>query len=200
MCIAFASICRVPYSLITEFYNNHLDAAKMKSAINNFSVSPKATFSGLCLLMLLGAALALSGCKSYGPVGAPDFDPTYSLTLEKNEQLLFSSWTEFVDGTYMEGEEEPRTSYIGVILLTDKRMMFAQWNENQHRYEPLIWTGYPYIAQVKMHNNILLQYIAIVATDGSKFTYMLDKQSVDTAYEILMEKIRQHPQIPLPEI
>ena len=70
--------------------------------------------------------------------------------------------------------------------------MFALWNEKQQRYEPSIWTDYPHIAQVKMHNNILLQYIAIVATDGSKFTYMLGKKSVDSAYAVLIEQIQKN--------
>ena len=47
----------------------------------------------------------------------------------------------------------------------------------------------PTLPQLKMHNNILLQYIAIVATDGSKFSFMLGKQSVDPAYDILMGHI-----------
>ncbi len=92
----------------------------------------------------------------------------------------------------MEGEEVSYPSYPGELLLTNEPMMFAQWNEKQQRYEPFLWTDYPYIAQVKMHNNILLQYIAIAATDGSKFTYMLGKQSVDPAYAILMEHIQNH--------
>jgi hypothetical protein len=98
----------------------------------------------------------------------------------------------------MEGEEEPHLSFDGVLLLTNERMLFVQWNEQQQRYEPSVWTGYPYIAQVKMHNNILLQYIAIIATDGSKFTYMLGKKSVDSAYAILMENIQKNHKVPMP--
>ena len=163
----------------------------MKSAIYHSWTSRNAPLPWLGTLILLCVAAMLSGCKSYGPIGAPNFDPTYSLTLEKNEQLLFSSWTELVDGTYMEGEEKSYPSYEGVLLLTNERMLFARWNEKQQRYEPSIWTGYPYIAQVKMHNNILMQYIAIVATDGSKFTYMLGEKSVDPAYAILMDHIQE---------
>lgn len=170
----------------------------MNSAINYSSASRNAALPWLGLMLLLCVAILLTGCKSYGPVGTPNFDPTYSLTLEKNEQLLFSGWTELVNGTYMEGEEESHPSYLGVILLTNERMLFVQWNEKQQRYEPLIWTGYPYIAEVKMHNNILLQYIAMVATDGSKFTYMLDKKSVDSAYAILIEQIQKSHKVPMP--
>jgi hypothetical protein len=170
----------------------------MKSAINYSAASRNVALPWLGLLMLLCAPVLLSGCKNYGPIGTPNFDPTYSRTLEENEQLLFSAQTELVDGTYMEGEEKSYPSYDGVLLLTNKRMLFALWNENQQRYEPSIWTGYPYIAQVKMHNNILLQYIAIVATDGSKFTYMLAKKSVDSAYAILMEQIQKNHKVPMP--
>jgi hypothetical protein len=159
----------------------------MKSTNNYPAASRNAAMSGLSLILLLCAAMLLSGCKSYGPIGAPDFDPTYSRTLEKNEQLLFSSWTELVDGTFMEGELEAYPSYEGVLLLTDKRMLFAVWNKKQQRYEPALWTGYPNIVQLKMHNNNLLQYIAVVADDGSKFSFMLGKQSVDPAYAIVME-------------
>lgn len=148
--------------------------------------------------MLLCAAMPLSGCNSYGPIGTSNFDPTYSQTLEKNEQLLFSAQTELVDGTFMEGEQEARTSYLGVLLLTNERMLFARWNEKQQRYEPSIWTGYSYIAQVKMHNNILLQYIAIAVADGSKYTYLLGKQSVDPANTILMENIEKNRKVPTP--
>jgi hypothetical protein len=141
------------------------------------------------VVMLVFAAMLLSGCKSYGPIGTANFDPGYSRTLEKNEQLLFSSWTELVDGTFMEGEMEAYPSYEGVLLLTDQRVLFAVWNNKQQRYEPALWQNYPGIAQLKMHNNILLQYIAIGATDGSKFSFMLGKESVDSAYAILMKHI-----------
>lgn len=143
----------------------------------------------LSLILLLCAAMLLPGCTSYGPIGTPNFDPTYGRTLEKNEQLLFSSWTELIDGTFMNGEMEAYPSYEGVLLLTDRRVLFAVWNQKQQRYEPALWTGYDGIAQLKMHNNILLQYIAIVAADGSKFSFMLGKQSVDSAYGVLMGHI-----------
>ncbi len=168
----------------------------MRSAINYFASSRKAALSWLGLLLC--ATALLSGCKSYGPIGAADFDSGYSRTLEKNEQLLFSVRTELVTGTFMEGEEESHPSYDGVLLLTSERMMFALWNEKQQRYEPSIWTDYPHIAQVKMHNNILMQYIAIIATDGSKLTYMLGKKSVDSAYAILIEQIRQNHNVQKP--
>lgn len=140
-------------------------------------------------MLLVCAALLLPGCKSYGPMGASNFDPTYSRTLEKNEQLLFSSWTELIDGTFMEGELAAYPSYEGALLLTDKRVLFAVWNKRQQRYEPALWTGYRDITQIKMHNNNLLQYVAIVAADGSKFSFMLGKQSVESAYSIMMEHI-----------
>lgn len=170
----------------------------MKSAIDHSSSSRYVILPRLGLLILLCAAVLLSGCKSYGPIGTPDFDPAYSRTLEKNEQLLFSAQTEFVDGTFMEGEEKSYRSYMGVLLLTNERMMFARWNEQQQRYEPAFWTDYPLISQVKMHNNLLLQYIAIITSDGRKFTYRLDKKSTDPAYAILMEQIRYHHQITMP--
>lgn len=169
----------------------------MKSAINYSAALRNAASPWLGLVMLLSAALPLSGCISYGPIGATDFDPTFSRTLENNEQLLYSAKTELVNGTYMEGEEEIYPSYKGMLLLTTERMLFVIWDGNQQRYEPAIWTAYPYVAQVKMHNNILMQYIAIVATDGSKFTYMLDQSSVDTAYAILMENIQKGHKAPI---
>jgi hypothetical protein len=170
----------------------------MRSAIKYSATSRNAALPWLGLLLLLCAAVLLSGCKSYGPIGAPNFDPTYSQTLEKNEQLLFSAPTELVEGTFMEGEQEAHPSYIGVLLLTNERMLFALWNEKQQRYEPLIWTGYSYIAQVKMHNNILMQYIAVSIADGSKYTYLLGKHNVEFANTILMENIGKNQKAPMP--
>jgi hypothetical protein len=162
----------------------------MRSTNDYSSAAHGAAMPGLSLMLVLCVAiLLLSGCSSYGPIGTPDFDPTYSRTLDDDEQLLFSSPTELVDGTFMEGEMAGYASYEGVLLLTDKRVLFAEWNKKQQRYEPALWTGYANIAQLKMHNNILMQYIAIVATDGSKFSFMLGKQSVDPAYAILMKHI-----------
>jgi hypothetical protein len=187
--------------LYIRYCNPHkffLEAAAMKFSTSYFAVSRPASFLRLCMLVLSCSPILLSGCKSFGPVGAPDFDPTYSRTLEDNEQLLFSARTELVNGTYMEEEEELFPSYDGMLLLTNERILFARWNGQQQRYEPSIWTGYPYIAQVKKHNNILLQYIAIMATDGSKFTYMLDKNSVDPAYDILLKLIQQNHKTPMP--
>jgi hypothetical protein len=174
------------------------EAAAMKFSIPYSAVSRIAFPLWPGLAMLLCTSILLSGCMSYGPIGAPGFDPAYSRTLEKNEQLLFSSRTELVKGTYMQEEEELFPSYDGVLLLTNERMLFAIWNEQQQRYEPVVWTGYPYIAQVKKHNNVLLQYIAIIATDGSKFTYMLGESSVDPAYGILMEHIQKTHKAPMP--
>ena len=156
---------------------------------NDSSALQNAAMPRLSLVLLLCAAMLLPGCKSYGPIGTANFDPTYSRTLENNEQLLFSSWAELIDGTFMNGELEAYPSYEGVLLLTDKRVLFAVWNRKQERYEPALWTGYSNIMQLKMHNNNLLQYIAIVAEDGSKFSFMLGKQSVDSAYDVLMEHI-----------
>jgi len=150
------------------------------------------------LLVLLFAAMAFSGCKSNVPVGGADFDSSYGHVLESNEQLLFSARTELVSGTYMEEEEELFPSYDGVLLLTSERMLFVRWNEQQRLYEPAVWTSYPYIAQLKKHNNTLLQYVAIIATDGSKFTYMLGKDNVDRAYAILLERIRKNHHAPGP--
>ena len=161
----------------------------MKSTGSGSMASRNSAMPGLRLVLLLCAALLLPGCKSYGPMGTSNFDPTYSRTLEKDEQLLFSSWTELIDGTFMEGELVAYPSYEGALLLTDKRVLFAVWNKRQQRYEPALWTGYQDIVQLKMHNNNLLQYIAIVAADGSKFSFMLGKQSVDPAYSILMKQI-----------
>jgi hypothetical protein len=151
-------------------------------AVTRCSAMPR-----LSLLLLFCAAILLAGCKSYGPIGASNFDPTYSRTLENNEQLQFSSWAELVDGTFMEGEMALYPTYEGVLLLTDKRVLFAIWNTKQQRYEPVLWTGYSGIAQLKMHNNNLMQYIAIVAEDGSKFSFMLGKHNVDSAYAVLLE-------------
>ena len=78
----------------------------MKSAPSYAAALRQSYLTWASPLILICVALLLSGCKSYGPIGAPDFDPTYKRTLEKNEQLLFSSWTVLVDGTYMEGEQE----------------------------------------------------------------------------------------------
>jgi hypothetical protein len=170
----------------------------MRPAINYSAASRNAVLPRLSLLILFCAAVLLTGCKSYGPIGAPDFDSSYSRTLEKNEQLLFSSWTELVDGTYMEAEQEARASYEGVMLLTNERILFAQWNEKQQRYEPAVWTRYPGIAQTKMHNNILMQYIAIRAKDDTKFTFMLGTKSVGVAFPILMKQIGKTQKVPLP--
>lgn len=171
----------------------------MKSILDYSAATHNPGMSGRGLLILICAAALLSGCKSYGPIGTPDFDPTYKRTLEKNEQLLYSSWTDLVDETYMEGEQENRVSYEGAMLLTSDRIMFAQWNEKKQRYIPAVWTGYADIARTKMHNNILMQYIAIMTTDGTKFTFMLGKKSVEAAYPILLEKIKENNKNPVPE-
>lgn len=151
-------------------------------------------------LLILYAILLLQGCKSYGPIGTPDFDPTFSRTLEKNEQLLYSAQTNLVAGTFMEAEEKLYPVKSGMLLLTDKRMMFTFWNEKQRRYEPDIWMSYPAIGRVKMHNNILLKYIAIITTDGSKFTYMLNSKTVEQAHSVLLEQIQKIHKTPVSNV
>ena len=159
----------------------------MKSNCVCLVASHSSAMQRLGLVLLLCAAALMAGCESYGPIGAANFDPTYSRTLETNEQLLFSSQTELIDGTFMEGELVAYPSYQGVLLLTDKRVLFAVWNKKQQRYEPALWTAYSSIMQYKMHNNNLLQYIAIAANDGSKFSFMLGRHNVDSAYAVLLE-------------
>jgi hypothetical protein len=173
-------------------------AVAMKSTGSYSTVLRAASTLRLSLLMLLCTSILLSGCKAYGPIGTPDFDPGYTRTLQKNERLLFSSRAELLKGTYMEEEHELFQSYRGVLLLTNERMLFARWSEPQRRYEPVVWTAYPDIAKVKKHNNILLQYIAIIATNGSKFTCMLGTNTVDEAYGILMEQIQKIHNAPMP--
>ncbi len=169
----------------------------MKSVMQSFLPSTSAVKRWLCMPVVLVAIGIFSGCTNYGPMGTSNFDPTYSRTLDKGETLRYSTMAEVIIGSYMEGEEEPHPSTMGVLLLTNERMMFAKWNGKEQRYEPVVWTDYPHIAQVKKHNNILLKYIAIVATDGSKFTYLLGSKSVEQAYDSLMESIRQNHRPPV---
>lgn len=139
--------------------------------------------------LLLMMALMLGACASPGPMGTPTFDPSYRRTLEQGEVLLFSASAVLVAGTYMEGEVASYPSYQGALLLTDRRLLFAQWDGKQKRYEPLIWTAYADFARVKRHNTALLRYVAMTATDGNKFAYMLSKDDVEPAYETLLARI-----------
>lgn len=139
--------------------------------------------------LVLISVLWLAACAGPGPIGTPNFDPSYRRTLEQGESLVFSASSVLVAGTYMEGEVASYPSYQGVLLLTDRRLLFAQWNGQQRRYEPLIWTDYADFTRVKRHNTALLRYVAMTATDGNKFAYMLSKDDVEPAYETLLARI-----------
>jgi hypothetical protein len=86
------------------------------------------TMPRLYLVLSLCAAMLLAASMTYASIDTPNFDPTYSRTVEKDEQMLFSSWTDLIDCTSMEGELVAYPLYEGVILLTDKRVLFAVRN------------------------------------------------------------------------
>lgn len=149
------------------------------------------------LLLFLTLLCTLIACQTLAPILASKPDGNYSRALEAGEKLLFSTATELVVGTYMESEFELYPTYRGTLLITSQRLLFVRWNEAQHAYEPLFWTIYPDMTLVKMEHNILLPFIALTAKDGKKFTYLMDKNSVQAAYQSLLEQIQLHHPAPM---
>jgi hypothetical protein len=150
------------------------------------------------LLALLTLLCTLAACQTPAPILASKPDANVSRALEAGEKLLFSTATELVIGTYMESEIEAYPSYLGTLMVTSKRLLFVRWNEAQHAYEPLFWTIYPDMTQLKMENNLLLPFLAFNAKDGTKFTYLLDSKQMPTAYAELLQQLKQHHRIALP--
>jgi len=149
------------------------------------------------LLALLTLLCTLAACQSPAPILASKPDGNVSRALETGEKLLFSTATELVIGKYMESEFELYPTYRGTLLITSERLLFVRWNEAQRAYEPLFWTLYPDMTLVKMEHNILLPFIALTAKDGTKFTYLMDKNSVQAAYQRLLEQIQPHHPVPM---
>ncbi len=144
--------------------------------------------------LLILALSILVGCSSFEPKGSTHFDESFSKSLDPVETLLHFANCNLTAGTYMEGEMTLYSTYEGVLLITDHRVMFTQWNEAEEYYEPLIWILYPDIARIKKHNDILLRYIAIEGPEKSKNTYNLSEADVKKIYKIIMKYIANNHQ------
>ncbi len=144
-------------------------------------------FFRFLLIILLSV---LSGCSSLGPVGAPGFDEEFSRTIVPGEQLEHYAPCNLYAGTYMDGKPYTVPVYDGVLVVTDQRIIFTQWDESEKYYKPLIWIKYGDIRRVKKQHDSLLRYVAVEGHDMSKNAYHMMGPSVDLVYEKIRESIK----------
>lgn len=134
--------------------------------------------------------LLLSACSTPGPMGKAGFDESFARTIEIEETLEHYVRCHVNAGTYMEGEMALFAVHKGVLVVTDKRLIFAQWNSDEHYYQPQMWIHYKDIKRLKKQNDTLLQYIAIEGPDNSKNTYNLPGNDVEIIYKKIMDQIK----------
>lgn len=135
--------------------------------------------------------LVLAGCSTLGPIESPNFDAAFSRTLEAEEQLIYFAKCDANADTYMENEIVSTLVYTGVLLLSNKRLIFTQWSKKEQRYIPLAWIQYADIKNLKKKNTPLIQYVAVRGVDESKNAYFMTEQDVDQVYEILRDQIKK---------
>ena len=92
--------------------------------------------------LLLVSLTLISGCTSFGPKGTENFDHTFSRTIEPEELLEHYTRCNVYAGTYMEGEMASVPVFEGMLVVTDHRLIFTQWDKSEQRYKPLIWIQY----------------------------------------------------------
>ena len=139
--------------------------------------------------LLLVSLTLISGCTSFGPKGTENFDHTFSRTIEPEELLEHYTRCNVYAGTYMEGEMASVPVFEGMLVVTDHRLIFTQWDKSEQRYKPLIWIQYKDIKKAKKQNDSLLQYVAIVGPDNSKNTYHIPGQDVEWVYQKIREQV-----------
>jgi len=79
----------------------------------------------------------------------------------------------------------------GVLVMTDHRLIFSQWNDMEQRYQPLIWILYKDIKKIKKQNDSLLKFVAIEGPGGSKNSYHMPGNDVDIIYTKIRERVTQ---------
>jgi len=141
-------------------------------------------------IVLLVMTLALTvGCTTpAGPIGSEGFNPEFPQSVKSGEEILFYGRSEFLKGTFAEDELARQRATEGVLVLTDKRIIFARWNDTIERYKTSYWQHYFDSWKLKKHNSALLQYVAITNRNGSKNTFFLTRENIEKAYAIIANK------------
>ena len=142
------------------------------------------------ILLISLTILLISGCATRGPIGSELFDPTFQGVIEPDEKILFFAPSRIRIGSFMEGKMRSFPEAPGILIMTQQRWLFVVWKDRKRNYEPLGWISYGDIKRVKKHNNILLQYIALMGSDGSKNTYVLSPENTEKAHALLVEQIK----------
>ncbi|MCF6217484.1 MAG: hypothetical protein L3J62_01065 [Gammaproteobacteria bacterium] len=142
--------------------------------------------AGLLLVLLL----ILSGCTSLGPVGAPGFDDEFSRTIAPGEQLEHYAPCYLYAGTYMDGKPFTVPVYEGVLVMTDQRIIFTQWDASEKYYKPRVWIKLSDIRRVKKQHDSLLRYVAVEGRDMSRNAYHMMGPSVDLVYEKIRASVK----------
>ena len=138
----------------------------------------------MCILLLVG-------CTSFEPIGSRNFDSSFSRTLVQGERLHYYAHCDLHVGTYMENEIASIPVYEGVLLLTNTRAIFTQWDSKEDRYKPMAWILYSDIKKIKKKNSILIRYIAIMGADDSKNAYFMSENDVTEVYDLMRNMIKK---------
>ncbi|MEH6629144.1 MAG: hypothetical protein V7739_22155 [Motiliproteus sp.] len=141
--------------------------------------------------------LLLGGCASNGPINSPEFDNRFTGVISKTENIFLYSSAEVRVGTYMEDEIILVDSYQGVMVLTNYAIRFLYWDAEVKDYSVQIDLPYRDLKQAKYGFNTLIpSYVAVRATNGESFAFMLDDEVVKLAYRFLMMGKAGHLSIP----
>jgi hypothetical protein len=97
----------------------------------------------------------------------------------------------------MEDEIKLVDSYRGVMVLTNYAIRFLYWDAGVGGYRVQIDLPYKDLKQAKYgYNTLIPSYIAVRATNGESFAFMLDDEVVKLTYRFLVMGKAGHLSIP----
>ncbi|MEH6823669.1 MAG: hypothetical protein V7629_07175 [Motiliproteus sp.] len=137
--------------------------------------------------MTLLLVLLLNGCASKGPINSPNFDNRFTEIISSAENILLYSPTQVRVGTYMEAEIKMIPSYNGVMVLTNHAIRFLHWDAEEKNYRIQVYLPYTDLKQAKYEFNTLISsFVAVRATNGEAFAFMLSDEMIKLTYRFLM--------------
>lgn len=152
----------------------------------------------ICLPQIMTLlVLLLSGCTSKGPINSLKFDNRFTGVISSAENILLYGPTEVRVGTYMENEIKMVPSYNGVMVLTNHAIRFLHWDAEEKNYRVQVHLPYTDLKQAKYEFNTLISsFVAVRATNGDAFAFMLSDEMVKVTYRFLMMGKAGHLSIP----
>jgi hypothetical protein len=141
-----------------------------------------------CASVLLALA-ALAGCADWsvaGPVGTPNFEPAIRVAvLKPNEQLRYASASDWManvtDFNDLFNHAPDIAENQGALILTDERLIFAQYDPKSKSYSARLSVRYQEILSAHVTSRSMLRALALEFDDHSSHLFTVGRRPTQTA-------------------